>query len=254
MRKIGIVVIATNAYFALGVKFLKQFTFFNTGHDKVTFYFFSDTDPAPYLPNDPRLNVKYIPEHHKRWADGTNSKFKNILTMEDEDLDYIYYFDADTSVSRPFTTDWFIGELVGGEHFGNRTWMRDKKAFDRNPRSKSYVPYDTPLKQMYYYGAFFGGEKDRVLNFCKTLREWQLIDKEIPYEPGVNDESYINAYFHYNPPFTVEIEEFVFNISDKSGVGETRNPHLSIETIKKDLLENKDNRIDIKNGKVERIT
>ena len=107
---------------------------------------------------------------------------------------------------------------------------------------------------MYYYGAFFGGEKDRVLNFCKTLREWQLIDKEIPYEPGVNDESYINAYFHYNPPFTVEIEEFVFNVSDKSGVGETRNPHLSIETIKKDLLENKDNRIDIKNGKVERIT
>ena len=57
-----------------------------------------------------------------------------------------------------------------------------------------------------------------------------------------------------NPPFTVEIEEFVFNISDKSGVGETRNPHLSIETIKKDLLENKDNQIDIKNGKVERIT
>ena len=112
MRKIGIVVIATNAYFALGVKFLKQFIFFS-GHDKVTFYFFSDTDPAPYLPNDLRLNVKYVPEHHKRWGDGTNSKFKNILTMEDEDLDYIYYFDADTSVSRPFTTDWFIGELVG---------------------------------------------------------------------------------------------------------------------------------------------
>ena len=246
--KIGIVVIATNAYFPLGIKFLKQFSYFNSSKDEIIFYFFSDTSPLPYLPSF--INVKYIEEHHEQWTDGTNSKFKNILTMENEDVDYIYYFDADTGVSKTFTTDWFIGDLVGGEHFGNRTWMKDKKAFDRNPKSKAYVPHDTPLKQMYYYGAFFGGKKEKLLDFCRTLREWQLADKEIPYEPGVNDESYINAYFHYNPPHTVKNQDFSFNISDKSGMGETRNTKLSIEQVKKDLLKNKDNPIDIRNGKV----
>lgn len=49
---------------------------------------------------------------------------------------------------------------------------------------KQYVSKDSKLPYIYHYGAFFGGKKERVVEFCKTLREWQLEDKKIPYEPG----------------------------------------------------------------------
>ena len=42
MKKIGIVVLATNAYFVLGVKFIKRFHHFHKDNNKIKFYFFSE--------------------------------------------------------------------------------------------------------------------------------------------------------------------------------------------------------------------
>jgi hypothetical protein len=246
MSNIGIVVIATNAYFVLGVRFIKKFIHHYKGDNNITFYFFSDTDPKPYLPDN--IDVEFIQESHSNWQDGTNSKFKNIISLENCKSDYLYYFDADTSVSKNFDGDWFIGELVGGEHYGNRSWLANCNGYDRNPASKAFVPFDTDLPCMYYYGAFFGGKKEKVIEFCKILREWQLEDKKIPYEPGVNDESYINAYFHYNPPQVVTCENFKFDISHKGGIGETRDTKLDISKLKEQMLEHKEDSFDIANG------
>lgn len=251
MSKIGIVILATNAYFVLGVRFVKKFMHHYKGESKIKFYFFSDEDPHPYLPDN--IDVEYHPAKHTSWVDATNDKFRNIINLANCDSDYLYYFDADTSVSKDFTEEWFLGDLVGGEHYGNRGWLKGGAGFDRNPMSKAYVPKNTPLFCTYYYGAFFGGKKDKVVDFCKILREWQIEDKKIPYEPGVNDESYINAYFHYHPPLTVSCENFAFNISDKGGLGETRNTKLNISNLKELMLINKDKIFDIRNNKIEVI-
>jgi hypothetical protein len=251
MSNIGIVILATNAYFALGVRFIKKFMHHYKGDSKITFYFFSDTDPTPYVSD--KYNIAFKKAQHTNWVEGTNSKFLSIISLENEDADYLYYFDADTSVSRDFSEDWFLGDLVGGEHYGNRGWLANGAGFDRFEKSKAYVPLDSPLPYTYHYGAFFGGRKEKVIEFCKTLREWQIEDKKIPYEPGVNDESYINAYFHYNPPMTVPCEKFAFNISDKGGIGETRNINLDINSLKLSMLENKDHIYDIVNGKLQLV-
>jgi hypothetical protein len=248
MHNIGIVVLATNAYFVLGIRFIKRFIHHYKGNEQITFYFFSDTDPKPYLPDN--IDVEFYLEHHTNWTDGTNSKFKNIINLADCKSDYLYYFDADTNVNVDFTEEWFLGDLVGGEHYGNRSFLANGQGFDRYPPSKAYVPEDSQLPYTYHYGAFFGGKKDRVIDFCTTLREWQLEDKKIPYEPGVNDESYINAYFHYNPPYTVPCNKFAFAISDKGGIGETRNTKLDIEQHKLSLLENKDKLFNIQNNTI----
>ena len=248
MSNIGIVILATNAYFVLGIRFIKKFIHHYEGNENITFYFFSDTDPKPYLPDN--IDVEYQHEQHDNWVDGTNSKFKDIIVLENSDSDYLYYFDADTNISRDFTEEWFLGDLVGGEHYGNRSFLSNGKGFDRYPPSKAYVPEDSQLPYTYHYGAFFGGKKDRVIEFCKTLREWQLEDKKIPYEPGVNDESYINTYFHFNPPYTVPCENFMFDISDKGGLGETRDTSLNIDHHKKTLLENKDTLFNIQNNTI----
>ena len=249
MSKIGIVVLATNAYFVLGVKFIKQFMYHYKGSSDIRFYFFSDRDPSLYLPDD--IDIQYIEQHHDSWVNGTNSKFYNIISLEDTDRDYLIYFDADTSVTRDFTEDWFIGDTVALEHFGNNTWMKDVKSYDRNPKSRAYIPHDTPLFQMYYHGCLFGGRKDKIVEVCKVLRENQLEDKKIPYEPAVNDESYINQYYHYNPPTRVVLlNEYKFNVSDKSGIGETRNTKLNIDSLLIDMMLNKDMPYTILNGRV----
>jgi hypothetical protein len=248
MSNIGIVILATNAYFVLGIRFIKKFVHHYKGDNQITFYFFSDTDPKPYLPDN--IDIKYYYEKHDSWVEGTNSKFKDIISLSDCKSDYLYYFDADTNVSNDFTEDWFLGDLVGGEHYGNRDWLKNGAGFDRNPQSKAYVPETSTLPYTYHYGAFFGGKKDIVINFCKTLRDWQIEDKKIPYEPGVNDESYINAYFHFNPPYTVPCEHFMFNISDKGGLGDTRYPTLDINDHKKIMLENKDRLFNMQNNEI----
>jgi hypothetical protein len=245
---IGIVVLATNAYFVLGIRFMKKFMHHYTGQANIKFYFFSDEDPATYL--DERVQFEYHQVSHASWVEATNDKFRSIISLAACDSDYLYYFDADTNVSKDFTEDWFLGELVGGEHYGNRGWLANGAGFDKNPASKAYVPEDTGLRRTYHYGAFFGGTRDRVIDFCQTLRTWQLEDKKIPYEPGVNDESYINAYFHFNPPMTVPCEKFAFEISHKGGIGETRDTKLDVRLIKREMLRFSNLIYEISNNKV----
>lgn len=249
--KIGIVILATNAYLVLGLRFIKRFIHYYRGNYDIVFYLFSNEDPSPYLPDN--INIKYYHQIHLSWVDGTNSKFKNILDIQEDlkSVEYVYYFDADTNIKAPFTEEWFLGDLVGGEHYGNRSFLKNGIGFDKNPLSKAYVPKDTSLPCIYYYGAFFGGTVENVIKFCNVLRNNQLEDKKIPYEPGVNDESYINQYFHYNPPtLTVPTEKFRFVISDKGGIGETRNTSLNISEYKKVILENKNIPFDIVDGKI----
>lgn len=253
MKKIGIFILATNAYFILGIRFIKRFNHFYKGNIKVKFYFFSDQDPENYIPDN--TDIRYYYDKHDNWVEGTNSKFKNIIKIKEElenDCEYVYYFDADTNINKDFTEDWFLGDLVGGEHYGNRDWLKDGAGFDRNPSSKAYVPLDSKLPYTYHYGAFFGGKTYNLLEFCSTLIEYQLEDKKIGYEPGVNDESYINKYFHFNPPtYTVPCDKFEFAISDKGGIGDTRYPNLDIQELKNSLLLYKNEVINIASGKIQ---
>jgi len=233
----------------LGIRFMKRFMQFYKGDSNITFYFFSDIDPKEYIPDT--IDCKYFYTTNKNWVDGTNLKFTSILTLEHCDADYLYYFDADSSVNQEFTEEWFLEDSVAGQHYGDQSWMKEKKAFDRNPHSKAYVPKDTILPQMYYYGAFFGGKKEWMINFCKLMIEYQQADKIIHYEPGVNDESYINREFHFNPPSKIVLcKDFKFIISHKGGIGETRNVNLDISRLKKELLVYKNDNIDIIDNKV----
>lgn len=248
--KIGIVILATNAYFVLGIRFMKRFMQFYKGEEKIKFFFFSDIDPHDYIPVN--IDCTYFHTTNNNWVDGTNLKFVSIIKLENYDIDYLFYFDADTNINNSFTEEWFLGDMVGGQHYGDQGWMKDNnKAYDRNPKSKAYVPRDTHLFQMYFYGAFFGGSRDNMIKFCKLMRSYQLADKEWGYEPAVNDESYINREFHFNPPTKiVATQDFAFAISDKGGIGETRRISLNVSSIKKDLLLNRNNNINIVNGHV----
>lgn len=249
-KTIGVVVICTNAYFVLGIRFIKKFMHHYSGDSQVIFYIFTDTDPGPYLSK--KISYRYIHNEHKHWADGTNSKFTNIISLEKECCDYLFYFDADTNIGKPFDESWFIGELVGGEHYNNRSYAKEikQKPFERNPKSRACVPIDSALEQTYCYGAFFGGEKDKVIDMCKILAENQRADRSINFEPCWNDESYINHYFHFNPPKIIPSHEFVFSVSDKGGIGDTRNTRLETAKYKEALLAQPEKLFDFNNKEI----
>ena len=227
---IGILILATNSYFPLGLRLVNRFNHFYSGTARIVYYFVSNQDPKEYMPDG--VLYKYIRDDHKNWLEGTNSKFKNILFLHDESVDFIFYMDADTSPDKKFEEGWMLGDSVAAEHFGNDSWMKEKKNYDRNPRSKAYVPFDTNIPQTYYQGAFFGGKKNTMMNVCSVLRDWQSEDKKISYEPVWNDESYINAYFHYNhPTLTILHKDFQFGVSNGGGIDEKRDPNLNLKHL-----------------------
>ena len=257
-KEIGIVILATNAYFVLGLRFVRRFIHFYKGDADIKFYFFSDKSPIDYLPN---CRIEYHHSQNHSWVDGTNSKFLNILKLETCTSDYLFYFDADTNIQKDFSEEWMMPEaaldywekteveLVGGEHYSNRTTLKDGAGFDRNPKGNSYVPLNSSLPYTYHYGAFFGGRKNDLIKMMFTLRKWQIIDQKIHYEPPVNDESYINKYFHYNQPYTVPIEAFAFVVSDKGGLGDTRRK-INTNLIEDAIRLNRYELWDIQNGKI----
>jgi N-acetyllactosaminide 3-alpha-galactosyltransferase len=247
---IGIVVLATNTYFPLGIRFIKRFFHYYKGQCDITFYFFSDTDPSEYVQND--IDIVYFETSNKNWVDGTNLKFTSILSIGDKlKSDYLFYFDADTNVGIEFDESWFLGDMVAGQHYADQDWMKQTKGFDRHEGYNAYVPYDTELPQMYYYGAFFGGTSENCIQFCNILRQWQVEDQSKGFEPDVNDESYINKYFHYNPPTRIVMaNEYEFCVSDKGGLEDIRNSSLDISEHKNNLIKYRDSLIRIENGQV----
>ena len=208
-KDIAIIIIATNSYFLLGMRFLKQWLHYNTDN-KYKFYVFTDKNILEYIPEKYHNKVEYIHTEHKSWEDSTNSKFQGIIDLYPkikDNTESIYYFDADTSISEKFNSKWFdLGDLVSGQHYNDL--YEGPKVFDRNPESKAYISEDTDRPQMYYYGAFFGGKLDNVVEMCNKLLEWQDEDKKINYEPIWNDESYLNKYFHINDHKTVMNSDF----------------------------------------------
>src|SRR6187431_1245904 len=100
-NRIGIVVLATNSYFILGLRFMKRFMHFYKGESEIVFFFFSDENPEGYVGDN--VNVKFYPQIHNNWKDGTNSKFKNIVNIQYDlrrEVDYVFYFDADTNIDK----------------------------------------------------------------------------------------------------------------------------------------------------------
>jgi hypothetical protein len=236
-KRVGIVIICTNCYFLLGMRFIKKFNHYYKGKYNITYCIFTDTDPGPYLIGID--NFKYLETHHDSWVSATNSKFGSILQLKNLEVsfDYVYYFDADTDITRNFD-DWFIGHSVAGEHFmSNEMTVKGVFNYEKNPKSLAYIPNDSPLKKTYFLGAFFGGVTPKIYRICRLLLNNLRKDKANDIHTCWDDESYINHYFHYNPPsLLILFKDFPFGTSCKGGLENTRDTRKKVDDQKKKLL------------------
>lgn len=248
IMNIGIVILATNRYFLLGLRFIHKWRKYYKGNENITFHLFTDINPCDYID---MKDVVYHYSTNKTWVEGANSKFHNILKLRDTKEDYLYFFDADTNIVKDFTEEWFLGDLVGGQHFGDQDWMKEIKSYDRYTESSCYIPNDTKYPQMYYYGAFFGGLRKEMIKLCEQIYKRQQENKNIGHEPPVNDESYLNREYHYNPPSKVVLcPDFDFVISDKGSIKEIRDVDIDFSKELSMIKNNYNKAFDIIKGEI----
>lgn len=256
MSKIGIVIIATNTYFPLGIRLIKQIEHYYKTNKEIEFYFFSDTEPFEYI--NEKTKIKFYEEYHKNWVEGVGSKFKNIIKTIEENFsdfkndDYILFLDADTSINRIFYDSDFLEDIIACEHFGNETYMKDDKHFERNSNFQCHIPKNTKNEEIYVYGFVMGGVVPKFYEAMKKIKKMQDIDRSKNLEPRWNDESYWNHYIHYNKPKLLHKELDFFNVSHKGGGLSTRSITKNREYYKtlEQLKKYKNKLIEIENKEV----
>jgi len=221
---ITFLILGTNGYLPLAVRLVKKIRHHYKGSMPIDIVVATNHQLNKYVPDD---MARHYQCSHSDWVEATNSKYEIAKTIFAGE--YLYYLDADTNIKKDFTEHDILGYIVGGQHFGDLDWMKDDKAFDRNPASTAYVPFDTDKPQMYYLGAFWGGKTNLVRNVIDVLLRWQGENRSKGIEPVWNDESYLNKYFHEYPPTrTILFKDFPFIVSDKGGMENLRNPKKKV--------------------------
>lgn len=265
---INVVILATNIYALLGVRLIKQLNYRYKGKIPLHIHVFTDVDMEQYLPTSTK-NVTVHYRIHNSWLNGTNSKFTNIVSLEkimvrkfkpQSDNDYCYYIDADTIVVNDINETFFTlnrsHKFASLTHFICGSIPPENYPFERNSVSQAFVS-KTDKDQLYRHATYLGGRTQDFVEMCKKLIVMQDIDQKINFEPGCNDESYVNRYLHdirYTNQCKVwKCEDFskYLLVSEKGGLENFRDvKNKPTEEDLNLLKENREKQINIVNGKI----
>ena len=196
MNNIGIVILATNKYFVLGLRLMHRISHFYSGNSKIHFHFFSDNDPREYLNLN---NITYHKAPSKSWTETVLFKLKAMNEVaRGEDYGYFVYVDADSNLSKNFKDEDFTSESFILKHFLTSV----KNHYEENSLSSAYID-PTEYPDFYYHSCYFGGAKNNILQLTNTSIDLCEQDANNGITARAEDESYINKYFYMNPPKTI---------------------------------------------------
>ena len=195
MKKIGLLIIATNKYISFLTPLIESADkHFLKNHD-VTYFIFTNVD----IEIETSRKIIKIDVEHKPWPWMTLGRY-DIFTNNSHhflEMDYLYYCDADML---------YLSE-VGEEIFGDRVatqhccFVNQRGTPETNNRSTAYISPDQEMQ--YFAGGFNGGTKDEYLKMAKTISRNVKND----FESGIiaiwHDESHLNRYFIDNKPTTI---------------------------------------------------
>lgn len=118
--------------------------------------------------------------------------YENLNDMPQ--ADYYFYIDADIRIVSPVTSD-ILSARTGTLHRG---YIGSEGTPERRPDFTCAIPEGESSK--YFVGSFWGFEREEFKIFLRTVTEntnTDLLSRRIPIW---YDESYLNHYFHCNPP------------------------------------------------------
>lgn len=200
--RVGILYICTGAYTVFWPDFFQSFQQnFLPGVEK-TYYVFTD---AERIDHDDDPAVRRIYQKAYEWPYSTLKRFEVFLQAEEElhSCDYLFFANANLLCTAKITPEEVLPrpekgeELVVACHLGY--WH--KKPFflpyDRNPRSRAYMPYNAG--QVYVAGGFNGGTADAFLRLCHTLNDRTEADLADGVIARWHDESQLNRLVAEQP-------------------------------------------------------
>lgn len=207
MKKICVVLVATNYYFPLGLRFINRWSHLYTGNMEVEFHFYSEKDPLEYIDSS-LSNVVFHHMETKDWSDADVSRIYEIVKMKNHNTDHIYIFDADTNIDFKFDDFLFKDGIVAYQHL-------HCDLFDTNKDAQSY--FEVNDKDIWYQTCLIGGSKKDMIDMCNATVPWIATDKDNGYIPQWIAERYFNRYLHDNSPsyYIKRGQSTPFYMSDK---------------------------------------
>jgi histo-blood group ABO system transferase len=192
MKKIGLLIIATNKY----INFLNKLLVSANKHfcldHEVTYFIFTNQKIELNI----ERSYKVVQIEHKPWPWMTLGRYEIFNNAKEElsKMDYLFYTDVDME---------FVGD-VGSEILGDRVatqhpgYVGRRGTPETNPESTACI-YDSE-SMTYFAGGFNGGTSSEYLKMCNELTNNINTD----YSKGIiaiwHDESHINRYFINNKP------------------------------------------------------
>lgn len=193
---IGLLIIATGKYkmfLADLIKSADKFFFTKDSSDIVHYYLFVD-ETIEILSSS--RSVTQIIIDHNPWPFSTLCRYHHFVNHKHQfdNLDYIYYIDSDMYFVDHVDSE-ILSDIVCVEHpwFPDRDPINNDITIEHNTQSTSHIPKH--IKFQYMQNAFFGGNKNCILNMFEFLANQIDID----YQRGIiarwHDESHANKFY-----------------------------------------------------------
>ena len=204
MKKIGVYYICTGVYKNWFAGFLESLANFLPEDEKNVFIISDGLEEyVGYESPDAKVKVKkldYI--HYYPWPIVTLFKFKYILDNKDEEMDYCFYFNANSYVLQrngDFWKKWSdimeSNDLYVSYHAvnANKKSQNDfiKGAVIRNKKSTSFIKDQSYFRLQ---AAFFGGKANAFYTMCEEHLKLLTEDLKNNIIAPAADESYFNKY------------------------------------------------------------
>lgn len=240
MKSIGILYIATGKYTIFWKEFVDSFErFFLPGVEK-HYYVFTDAAQI-YFEECNRIHKVYIKA--EPWPLPTLMKYHYFLEIEDQlaSHDYLYQSNGPILCLKEVSEEAFLPRddhneaLMFTLHPGYYQKKMYLYPYDRNPKSKAYVPYN--CGETYVFGAMNGGRSAEYIQFMKCMKNNIEDDLKKGIIAKYHDESHVNHYiigkqnyrllpFSYGYPSNMTVPgEQIITCLDKA-------KYLDIEEIK----------------------
>jgi histo-blood group ABO system transferase len=195
MKKIGLVLIATNKYKIFVRPLIDSARNFLLKNHKVTYYLFTDSDEFNDLGDDVIINKI----EHLSWPMITLYRYKTFLNHKDilSSEDYLFYCDIDMRFVDN-VGDEILGDLVSTIHPG---FLGGRGTPEERIESTAFISGNEEL--VYYAGGFNGGSSKKFLEMSEEISK----NIDIDYQNGIiaiwHDESHLNKFLTKNKPTVV---------------------------------------------------
>lgn len=192
--KAAILYIATGKYTVFWKEFYESFEKNFLPELRKTYFVFTD---AKNLPFSDRENVCIIPQKNLGWPDNTLQRFSLFCREEArwKDYEYTFFVNANFLCVKPVSAEEFLPvreNLLVAEHASGHGKNPDDMTYDRNPKSKAYIPFGEG--RYYVMGGLNGGKTEAYMDMVRKLKENVDEDTRNGVIATWHDESHLNRF------------------------------------------------------------